>query len=93
MNQPAFQLQVDAKGIATLLFDLKEEKVNKFTLDILEQLETIVESLLTRNDIKVLLFKSGKRDMFIAGADLNVFGPALKEPALLDKLIRYGHRT
>lgn len=93
MNESAFQLQVDAGGIATLLFDLKGEKVNKFSLEVLEELGGIIDSLAKRSDIKALLFRSGKRDIFIAGADLNVFGPALKEPALLEKLIRNGHRT
>jgi len=89
----AFTLTVDSQGIGTLVFDLPNEKVNKFSMPVMEELEKIVDSLKSRTDIKVLLIKSGKPDIFIAGADLHGFGPAFKDPPLLEKLIRQGHRT
>ena len=83
----AFQLSVDPNGIGRLVFDLPNEKVNKLSLPILEELEAIVDNLAKRNDIKALVILSGKEDVFIAGADLHSFEKIFKDPSQLDNLI------
>lgn len=93
MNKQAFQYNVDASGICTLTFDSPGEKVNKFSPAVLEELEGIIDNIALQKDIKALIFKSSKPGMFIAGADLNVFIPAFKDPPLLKNLIHTGHRT
>ena len=88
----AFTLEI-TNGIGILSFDLPHEKVNMLSSPVIEELEQILDQLQNRKDIKILLIKSGKPDIFIAGADLHGFGPAFKDQALLDKLIHQGHRT
>lgn len=88
----AFQLSIDPDGIGRLVFDLPNEKVNKFSLPILEELEAVVDNLSQRSDIKALVFLSGKEDIFIAGADLHSFEKIFKDPSQLDGLIHTGHR-
>jgi 3-hydroxyacyl-CoA dehydrogenase / enoyl-CoA hydratase / 3-hydroxybutyryl-CoA epimerase len=56
--------------IAELTFDLENEKVNKLTFKVLEQLEKIVDEISINNSIKLLLIKSAKNNIFIAGADI-----------------------
>lgn len=89
----AFQLSLDPNGIGRLVFDLPNEKVNKFSPPVLEELESMVDHLATRQDIKALVILSGKDDVFIAGADLHTFEKIFKDPSQLDGLLRSGHRV
>lgn len=89
----AFTLTVKPNGVADLVFDLPGEKINKFSPAVLEELDRILDQLAQRKDIKLLCFKSAKKDIFIAGADLHTFVPAFKDPALVEKIITTGHRV
>lgn len=93
MSTKAFQLEVDAEGIATLRFDLPGEKVNKFTVAVLEELERNLDQLSGRKDIKALVIRSGKEDVFIAGADLHMFQGVFNDPQKAQKIMDLGHRT
>ena len=66
----AFTLEKRDDGIGILYFDLPEEKVNKFSTPVMEELEKMVEQLQTES-FKCLLFISKKKGIFIAGADIN----------------------
>lgn len=89
----AFELNVDGSGVATLLFDLKGEKVNKFSPEILEELEQVIDQAAQDKSIQSLILKSGKEGVFIAGADLNTFKEAEHNPAMISELIQKGHRV
>jgi 3-hydroxyacyl-CoA dehydrogenase / enoyl-CoA hydratase / 3-hydroxybutyryl-CoA epimerase len=89
----SFQFSIDKQGIATLLFDLPGEKVNKLSQDILEELEKILDEAATHSEIRALLFTSGKEGNFIAGADLANFAPMFKDPSLAKPMIDTGHRV
>lgn len=66
----AFILDVANDGLAVLTFDLPEEKVNKFSTPVMEELEQLTEALARSTTIRSLLWRSGKPDIFIAGADV-----------------------
>ena len=57
-------------GIAQVVLDLPGEKVNKFSAVVMAELGTVLDDLGKRNDLKVVVFNSGKPSMFIAGADI-----------------------
>jgi len=69
---PASQLgittHVDADGIATILIDQPDQKVNVMSMAFIEDLERAVDGL--RPDLKGVIVASGKQDQFVAGADL-----------------------
>ena len=67
----AFNLEPKENGIFILKFDRVEEKANKFTTPVMLQLDKLLDDLKNRQDIKCLLFMSGKATIFIAGADIN----------------------
>lgn len=79
-------------GIFNLVFDLPGEKVNKLSTETLEELEKILDDLKTK-PIKALIFSSGKKDLFVAGADLKQFEPAFKDPSLTRHIIETGQRV
>jgi 3-hydroxyacyl-CoA dehydrogenase / enoyl-CoA hydratase / 3-hydroxybutyryl-CoA epimerase len=85
----AFNLSVDGAGFASLTFDLPGEKVNKLTSAALTELATLIEGLAARNDVRALVISSGKKDAFIAGADIGEI-QALRSQGEADRLMRQG---
>ena len=69
----AFRLDVAADGLGVLTFDLPGEKVNKLSRDVFGELAEILVRLSQDPRIRSLLVRSGKPDVFIAGADLKEF--------------------
>ncbi|CAI6145727.1 MAG: Fatty acid oxidation complex subunit alpha [uncultured Sulfurimonas sp.] len=65
----AFDLKIKNK-IATLVFDMPNSNMNILSIAVMKELEAILDELKTSIDIDVLLFKSAKKDIFIAGADI-----------------------
>ena len=92
-----FQLNIQ-NNVATLTFDLENEKINKLSFEVLEQLSTILDDIKQNRDIKLLVIDSAKKNIFIAGADIKeidafktedeVYDALLKGHAVLDKLER-----
>ncbi|MGQ9617870.1 MAG: 3-hydroxyacyl-CoA dehydrogenase NAD-binding domain-containing protein [Candidatus Aminicenantia bacterium] len=66
-----FKTELKDSGILKIVFDIPDEKVNKFSTPVVEELETFLKELLKRNDIKGAYLISGKKDIFIAGADID----------------------
>lgn len=69
----AFDLQVGEDGLAILTFDLPGEKVNKLSTPVVSELADALLRLEREARIRGLLIRSGKPDVFIAGADVKEF--------------------
>ena len=69
----AFDLRVEDDGLAVLTFDLAGEKVNKFSLAVVSELADVLVRLTRETRIRGLLIRSGKPEVFIAGADVKEF--------------------
>lgn len=89
----AFKLSVDNDGIGHLVFDLPGEKVNKFSPEVLDELDKCIDEAAKNKQIKVLAISSGKDNIFIAGADLHSFEPIFKDPSKGAEIISRGHRV
>ncbi len=88
---PALNLRVDQDGLATLTFDLPDRKVNVFTLAVLEELDSLLQDLPSREEIQLLILLSGKPDNFIAGFDLEEIA-GVTDPAAAEEGSRIGQR-
>lgn len=64
-------LTIEKNGVANLVFDLPGEKVNKLSAPVLAELEKALNVIDGNKAIRVLLITSAKKDIFIAGADIN----------------------
>ncbi len=64
-------LTIEKNGVANLVFDLQNEKVNKLSAPIMAELEKALNVIDGNKAIRVLLITSTKKDIFIAGADIN----------------------
>jgi 3-hydroxyacyl-CoA dehydrogenase/enoyl-CoA hydratase/3-hydroxybutyryl-CoA epimerase len=69
----AFELKVEEDGLAVLTFDLPGEKVNKFSTAVIGELGDVLVRLCREARIRGLLIRSGKPEVFIAGADVKEF--------------------
>lgn len=81
-------------GLFKLTFDLKGEKVNKFSKAVIEEFQTILEELERKGksgEIKALYLISGKKNNFIAGADIEMIQAAKTEGDAYT-LSRYGQK-
>jgi 3-hydroxyacyl-CoA dehydrogenase/enoyl-CoA hydratase/3-hydroxybutyryl-CoA epimerase len=61
----------DEAGIAELVIDLPDEKVNKLSESVMAELDTLLDGDLKKPEIKALVMVSRKPGVFIAGADIN----------------------
>ena len=58
------------QNIATLIFDLENEKINKLSFEILREFDEILNQIKEDTSIKALVIDSAKKNIFIAGADI-----------------------
>ncbi len=66
----AFSYEITKDGIAIVTFDLPHEKMNKLTTPVMEELSTLLDELAAKRELKALVFRSGKNENFIVGADI-----------------------
>ncbi len=88
MNMPAFTTEY-RDGIARVVFDLAGEPVNKITALVAEELHQLFNQLQGDRTVRAVVFASGKRDNFVAGADIDAF-VALHSDAAALELVRGG---
>lgn len=69
----AISVQLLEDGIAELRFDLKGESVNKFSAEVVKELDDAITSIENDKSVKGVIATSGK-DVFIVGADITQFG-------------------
>lgn len=69
MKTDNFTLTIE-DGIATLIFDIPDSKVNILNHKSMAELNAHLDALKKNTEIKVLRFVSAKKDIFIAGADI-----------------------
>ena len=66
-----FTLNVDHDGIALLTWDMPDRTMNIITMDVMDEIASIIEHVASDNAIKGCVITSGK-DAFSGGADLNM---------------------
>ena len=75
MNSQMSDLQLDIRdGLATFTFDRPDSKVNILASTVMLRLDELldrVEQGMARGEVRALLVRSGKRNNFIAGADID----------------------
>lgn len=87
-----WRLELDGDHIQWLYFDKADESVNSFSRAVLEELNTIVENIQSREDIAGVIFCSGKNKGFIAGADIKELS-GFTEVDDAVAFIRYGQKV
>ncbi|MBX3477491.1 MAG: enoyl-CoA hydratase/isomerase family protein [Brevundimonas sp.] len=65
-----FKIDVDADGVATIVFDVPNRSMNTLTASVMQEIPQWVERVKTDDAIKGAVLTSGKASGFCAGADL-----------------------
>jgi len=84
-----FDLEMDDRGIATLVFDTPNSSVNVLCFDALYELEEKLVQLHNDKHIKALFIESAKEHIFIAGADIKEI-KAFKDSAETVSKLQHG---
>ncbi len=84
-----WRLETDADHILWIFFDKQNSAVNTFDRATMEELAKIVDSLENNTEYKGVIFASGKKNGFIAGADISQF-QKLKDIDDAFSLIKHG---
>ena len=78
-KNPSFSLNISKEGIAILVFDLPEEKINKLSMTVMDEFDLFLADIEKKRDVKGLIISSAKKDIFIAGADISEI-ETIKDP-------------
>ncbi len=81
-----FDFKIDNNGLAKIIFDQKDEKVNKLSSKVLNLLSKTLKDAAKNKKIKILTFISKKDNIFIAGADINEIKNIKNEKDALKKV-------
>src|SRR5580704_5830875 len=84
------RVDYDTEGIAWVVFDDPDSKVNILGFGQMQRLDAILDELSKRKP-KAAIFISGKPGIFIAGADINELGK-IRDATHGEQLSREGHR-
>ena len=76
------------QNIATITFDLENEKVNKLSFEVLKEFDEKLNLVEENSEIKALVIDSAKKDVFIAGADIKEIEQLTDEKEIFDSLMR-----
>lgn len=85
----AFTYELRQDGIAVLTFNLEQEKVNKLTTPVMDELDRLLDELSAKREIRALVIRSGKDGHFIAGADIAEIR-TITDSGIGEKLARRG---
>jgi 3-hydroxyacyl-CoA dehydrogenase/enoyl-CoA hydratase/3-hydroxybutyryl-CoA epimerase len=77
-------------GVAVVWLDQPGEKVNKISLDLLDEFRAMLDLLETDAEVKGAVLISRKKDTFIAGADIDKLREAAS-PEYAEAMSRQGH--
>ncbi|MDX1623520.1 MAG: 3-hydroxyacyl-CoA dehydrogenase NAD-binding domain-containing protein [Gemmatimonadota bacterium] len=72
MMASAFDYVVDGRGLATVTIDVPGKPVNVWSRETLAEFDRVLGELAERETLAAVVFRSGKEDTFIAGADIDM---------------------
>ncbi|MFK2821384.1 3-hydroxyacyl-CoA dehydrogenase NAD-binding domain-containing protein [Arcobacter sp. YIC-80] len=75
-------------SIARITFDLENEKVNKLSTKVLSEFDETLDVIKNNSSIKALLVQSAKKNIFIAGADIEEIETLSKEEEIYELLMK-----
>lgn len=84
----SLRFTIEPNGVAHLVFDLPNEKVNKLSAPVMAELESALNVIDGNKAIRILLISSAKENIFIAGADINEIKDITDKKDALKKVSR-----
>lgn len=91
MTQNNIVFSIDKNKIATLSFNLQDRPINVLNSQTMLQLNQFLNEIKSNSEILGLVFKSTKKDIFIAGADIHEINNLKSKEEAQEKLA-FGHQ-
>jgi 3-hydroxyacyl-CoA dehydrogenase / enoyl-CoA hydratase / 3-hydroxybutyryl-CoA epimerase len=88
----ALSLERRADGVGIIRIDVPGESVNTLRGDFADELSAILDQIESTSDVRAVVLASGKKDNFVAGADIKMLMSA-KTAADVSELSRKGQRA
>ena len=76
MSDKSIQYEINEAGILIITLDVKGENMNVLRLGLIEELSEALQEAENNDDVKGVIFTSGKADNFVAGADIAMIAEA-----------------
>ena len=76
MSDKSIQYEVNEAGTFTITLNVKGENMNVLRLGLIKELSEALQEAENNDDVKGIVFTSGKADNFIAGADISMIAEA-----------------
>ncbi|MFR9721181.1 fatty acid oxidation complex subunit alpha FadJ [Aeromonas diversa] len=89
MEQKSFTLEIRKDGIGLLTMDVPGETMNTLKAAFVDEVRAVLAQIRDNKDLIGLVLRSGKKDSFIAGADIGMLA-ACQSAADAEKLARDG---
>ncbi|MEX6284314.1 fatty acid oxidation complex subunit alpha FadJ [Providencia hangzhouensis] len=89
-TQQAFSLEIYGENVGVIFIDVPNEKVNTLKAEFAEQFLAILQQAQSTSGLKGLVITSGKKDNFIAGADISMIA-GCENKAQTSELSKAGH--
>ncbi len=84
-----FTVEADDRGVVTAILDVPDRGMNVFDPDVIAELESLVATWEQAGNVKAIVFRSGKKSGFLAGADIGLI-QSIKTIEAADALIAKG---
>ena len=92
MNLNYMNYQMDKNGIAEIIISQPGEKINTLSYNLMHELDFLINHVAEESRVKALIISSGKKDTFIAGADISEI-IAINGPEAAEKTARLGQEV
>ncbi|QEL19033.1 enoyl-CoA hydratase-related protein [Limnoglobus roseus] len=93
MADSSIRLKIRDDRFATITFDSAGRSTNLLTLDVWRDFEKALLLLERQTEIRGVILKSGKADVFIAGADLKLLADAAPQDPRVKAVLDLGRRV
>jgi len=87
MNYETLSLEVDEHGIALVTIDVPNETLNVWNLSLITDFEKLVDHIVNDANIKGVVIASGKKNGFLAGADLRMIADLPEDISVEEALL------
>ncbi|EKT63815.1 fatty acid oxidation complex subunit alpha FadJ [Providencia burhodogranariea] len=91
VSRDAFRFEVYSQSVGVIFIDVPNEKVNTLKAEFAQQFLAILQQAQSTSGLKGLVVTSGKKDSFIAGADISMIANC-KSKDEASELSREGHK-
>jgi 3-hydroxyacyl-CoA dehydrogenase/enoyl-CoA hydratase/3-hydroxybutyryl-CoA epimerase len=91
-EQGALSVEIDAQGVAVITYDVPGASMNTLRKDFVDAFSAVFDEIASNDAIRAAVLISGKKDSFIAGADIDMLSE-IDDADAAEEMCRKGHEA